>query len=89
MATCTANDVARWMLAEFSKEGILFQEEAVGCIEVLFGEPHFYVNDNGNLAISKAVLKEFKRLTPHAVWERDDKYWRLREADDGDARQSL
>ena len=40
-----------------------------------------YQNDNGNLAIDKKVLAEFKRLTSDGgiVWSRSERQWRFRE----------
>jgi len=39
-------------------------------------EGHVYTNQNGNLAISKEVLEEFRKLD--VVWERDERCWRKR-----------
>lgn len=42
-----------------------------------------YFNDNGNVAIGKDVLKEFRQLTEGvAVWIRGGRYWRKRERGD-------
>jgi hypothetical protein len=72
----TAKDAAQWMYEEIKKEGILYQEYAVGKIAELFGEEFTYYNDNGNLAISKEVLKEFKKLHGgNAFWDRSDFSW--------------
>jgi len=68
---------------------ILYQEEIVIDIENEFGEPYCYYNENGNLAISKTVLKEFRKLTPDYVWDRSERYWRKREkGEDLNKRQS-
>ena len=40
-------------------------------------EEYVYVNENGNLAISKKVLNEFKKLKDvnGIEWDRSDKSW--------------
>jgi len=79
----TANDVARWMLSELEKDQILYQETAVSDIQEKFGDSFVYDNPNGNLAISKEVLAEFRELTnDRVVWVRGERYWRFREKHD-------
>jgi len=74
----TAKDVADWMLAELTAATYLEQGAVVYRISEKFGEAFVYQNDNGNLAINKKVLKEFRTLTEgKAVWDRSDKGWRL------------
>ena len=74
----TAKDVAQHMLSVFRSAGELAQEDAVYEIEAKFGSDFVYENDNGNPAISKAVLNEFRKISPDAVWERGMKLWRQR-----------
>ena len=85
-----ASDVAAWMLAEFEREGLLYQETVVYDIEARFGEEFTYINENGNLAIGRDVLKEFRKLTEKTVvWDRRERYWRKREDfDPADRRQT-
>lgn len=84
----TAADVAKWMMSELEKEGILDQESAVGDIEQKFGSAFVYENQNGNLAISKDVLSEFRKLTEDiVVWVRSDRCWRFREKYDDPGRR--
>jgi len=65
----------------------LYQQDAVYSIMDKFGEEHVYYNDNGNPAISKAVLKEFEELTHDTVvWVRPYRYWRPKEPGDGPGR---
>lgn len=79
----TAADVARWMFGELERDGWLEQEVAVTEILDRFGEEFTYTNENGNLAIDRVVLKEFRKLTKDsAVWVRSDRAWRRREEDD-------
>jgi hypothetical protein len=72
--------VAEWMKAEFDRESILYQDVAASGIQDQFGEAFLYINANGNYAINKSVLAEFRRLTQvDAIWVRSGRYWRKRE----------
>ncbi|WP_238246381.1 DUF6953 family protein [Methylobacterium iners] len=72
-------EIAEMMIDMLNKSGYLYQDEVVSKIASKFGEPYFYYNQSGNLAISKTVLKEFKTLTGDAVvWERGERCWRKR-----------
>ncbi len=86
----TALDVALWMKEEIENEEILYQETAVYDIIDNFGEKFIYYNVNGNPAISKEVLKEFRKVTEKTVvWVRGERMWRKRnEEDDSKSRQS-
>jgi hypothetical protein len=45
-----------------------------------FGSDCVYENENGNLAIDRKVLSEFRKLTTDdVVWERGERLWRRRE----------
>jgi hypothetical protein len=84
----TSDDVAHWMLAQVEAEGSLYQEEAAADIEEMFGDVFVYENDNGNPAISRAVLKAFRQLSDDdVVWERGERMWRKRESSDEPGRQ--
>lgn len=85
--TKNAREVAEWMLNKLNQDGILYQEDAAFEIESQFGEEFVYINDNGNTAISKRVLAEFRKLTEDTVvWVRGEKYWRRRESYDEQGR---
>lgn len=72
-------EVAEWMLKRLHKEKYLFQEVIVFEISQRFGDEYTYINNNGNLSISKSVLNEFKKLTEeNVVWDRSEKMWRFR-----------
>jgi len=72
--------VADWMLQELVSKKELYQEIAVYEIHNRFGKEFTYINQNGNLAIDKKVLQEFKKITEgQVVWTRRDKSWRFRE----------
>lgn len=84
----TSDTVARWMLAQVEADGNLYQNEAVAEIEELFGDAFTYENDNGNPAISRAVLKAFREISDdNVVWERGERVWRKRESYDEPGRQ--
>jgi hypothetical protein len=83
MKKITALDVAKWMKEIVLDEEILYQETAVYDIIDNFGEEFVYYNQNGNPAISKDVLKEFRKLTEESVvWVRGERMWRKRTSDD-------
>ena len=69
--------VAEFMINEILKKGYVYQEYLVHDIQEKFGEEYVYVNENGNLAISKKVLNEFKKLKDvnGIEWDRSDKSW--------------
>lgn len=74
----TVKDVADWMLAELMAAKYLEQGAVVYRISEKFGDQFVYQNDNGNMAINKKVLKEFKALTEgKAVYDQSDRGWRL------------
>jgi len=69
--------VAEFMINEILGKGYVYQEYLVHDIQKKFGEEYVYVNENGNLAISKKVLNEFKKLKDvnGIEWDRSDKSW--------------
>ena len=72
-------DVAEFMKSELEKKREIFQEDIVYQIKRRFGDEFVYINQNGNLALSKKVLAEFRKITPDLVWVRSDRYWRFRQ----------
>lgn len=82
-STIKATGVAHWMLNQINKKRELYQNEVVYQIEDKFGPQFVYENQAGNLAISREVLKEFRKLTEETVvWYRSELCWRIRSADD-------
>ncbi|HFF5009659.1 TPA: hypothetical protein ACGC6L_003313 [Acinetobacter baumannii] len=70
-------DVAKWMVKELDEQEFLYPEWAVWEIQEIFGDDFVSENENGNLTISKVVLKEFRKLTEgEVVWMRSEKAWR-------------
>jgi hypothetical protein len=74
----TPKDVAAWMLAQVDENDELLQVDAVGEIQRLFGPKFVYVGDNGEMAIDRRVLYQFRKLSSKAVvWvtEHHGLYW--------------
>lgn len=90
MTNLTAIDVAKWMIKELDNQEILYPEWAVWEIQELFGDNFVSENENGNLSISKNVLKEFRKLTEReVVWMHSEKAWRrLYEDEEYEGRQT-
>jgi|1186.fasta_scaffold1231197_1 hypothetical protein len=79
----TPKDIAEWMVQRLEKASPLYQETVVYEIKARFGEEFVRENNSGSLAVSRAVLKQFARLTKDSVvWERHERCWRKREATD-------
>lgn len=78
-----AADAAIWMQARVEAEGILYQTTAVNYIRNHIGARFVYRNRQGNFAIAKEVLREFRRRTARTVvWQWREHYWRLRRSED-------
>lgn len=76
----TSEQVAQWMMDELERVQYLYQEVVVFDIQTNFGDDFVYINDAGNLAISRTVLTAFRKLTEDSVvWERGERFWRRRE----------
>lgn len=69
--------VAEFMINEILEKGYVYQEYLVHDIQEKFGEEYVYVNENGNLAISKKVLNEFKKLKEvnGIEWDNRERCW--------------
>ena len=79
----TPTEVAEWMVRQFETQDYLYREDVVYQIEEIFGPEFIYENENGNQAIDKKVLREFRKLTEEdVVWERGERTWRKRELGD-------
>jgi hypothetical protein len=84
----TPTDVARWMCDELNRTGRLRQAKAAEEIEREFGPSFIYINENGNPAIDKDVLRKFRELTEgYVIWDRSTFEWRHRQPDDAPSRQ--
>jgi hypothetical protein len=79
----TAPQVAAWMAEKLRLEGEIYQDDIAPEISSCFGGDYTYENELGNLAISKDVLAEFRKLTgDKVIWERGRRLWRFREQGD-------
>lgn len=57
-------------------EGDVYQSDAVHEIAEIFGEEYTYTNENGNPAIDKKALEEFRKIkSDEIVWDRSDFFW--------------
>ncbi len=84
----TAKDVAEWMMKEVSDGTFMYQEMIVHEITQKFGDEFTYFNENGNPAIDKKVLREFRKLSGDTVvWLKGERAWRMREKGDSKGRQ--
>lgn len=81
-------EVAKWLLEKIERENYVYQEDVVYKIQENFGKEFVYSNENGNLAISKGVLKQFRKISEHSVvWVKGERCWRKREGYDSLGRQ--
>ena len=79
----TPKEVAQWMIDQMGDRQRLYQESIVLKIKNECGLEHVYRNTNGNWAISKDVLKEFRTLSEDTlVWERGERAWRRKKPTD-------
>lgn len=85
----TAANVAEWMVEELRRVRFLYQDVVVTQIRERFGDEFAYINENGNAAIDRAILAEFRKLTgDDVVWERGERLWRFRESYDPPGRMA-
>ncbi len=86
----TPREVAEWMLAELNRKQRLYQETVVYNIKSKFGQEFVYTNVNGNLAIDRQVLKEFRAVTgDDVVWDQTEFMWRKRKGHDKPGRRMV
>jgi len=83
----TEDEAALWMLAEYERDGFLYQEAAATHLFQLQDETLAYFDKSSSLCVGKGVLKIFNKLTPDAVYERSGKFWRIRLETDQPGRQ--
>ncbi len=64
------------MVDRIKANQVEYQEDIVSDIETLFGPEWVYENDNGNPAINKKVLAEFRTLHAGSIeWDRSERAW--------------
>ena len=74
----TPQAAAEWMLIQYEAKRFLYQEEAASHLLHFRDEQLAYYDRNGNVCVGKSVLAIFNKLTPFAVYERAEKFWRDR-----------
>ena len=80
-------EIAKNMKNKLIKDRYLEQESAAIWLEQIYGEAAVYINQYGNLAVDKSVLKAFEEITSTiVVWDKVNKLWRLRESGDSNLR---
>ena len=52
--------IAQWMADHLEQRGRLYQDYAVHGIATTFGDEFTYLNENGNPAIDRRVLRAFR-----------------------------
>jgi len=77
------------MLVELEKTGQLYQWEAVLELQSRLGDDFTYLNESGNFAIDRRVLRAFRHLTEDdVVWRRKEGCWVIRGPHDPPGRQA-
>jgi len=70
-------DVAKYMLEELEKNGVLYQEGLVNIIKEKFGEQFIFSNSYGTLSIDRVVIREFNKLKGKDVlWDKEECCWK-------------
>ena len=77
------------MLVELENMGQLYQWEAVLELQSRFDDDFTYLNESGNFAIDRRVLRAFRHLTEDdVVWRRTEGCWVKRGPHDPPGRQA-
>ncbi len=76
------NEIAQWLYKKVKTEYYLYQEFVVVEIMKKYGKEYLYINQNGNYAINKDVLKQFRKISQDVVWLRGERCWKIREKHD-------
>lgn len=72
-----------------SKDGCLYQQDAVDYLVKQKNEQHLKENADGNQALSTKVISKFRVDSGvDVVWVKPDKYWRYRVTEDEDDREA-
>ncbi|WP_407107280.1 DUF6953 family protein [Rhodococcus aetherivorans] len=73
----TKEDIACWMIKQFDDQRTISQYAMVTRIKKTFGPEWVYKNENGNPAIHKGVLAEFRKLhNGSIVWDKSYRQWK-------------
>lgn len=83
----TVKEIAAWMKEQIPEKAYLRQNRVANMIFRDFGPEYIYKNKNGNRAIRKDILDEFRDITgDEIVWSRSQQAWRKRQDRDPDGR---
>ena len=90
----TPREIADWMIAQLDIRDELYQHSAAKAIKRKFGGEFVHRDEEGNLAIDRRVLSQFRRLTgKKVVWVTrhgggfcEEAHWRKREPGDSPVR---
>jgi hypothetical protein len=84
----TPQTIAQWMLSCLNQGKQLYQADVVEEIGKWFGPEFTHLNENGNPAIDKRILRAFRKISGDTVvWDRWDFSWRKRQPGDAPGRK--
>lgn len=84
-----AQEAAKWMLSELEREDCLYQDDVVDFLVKSKADHLLRENSDGNLALERPLLNEFRKLTEKSVvWVVPERYWRYRVPEDEPGRNS-
>ncbi|GAA1053948.1 DUF6953 family protein [Dietzia natronolimnaea] len=74
-----ATEIALWMIDQFKDRQTISQHTMAMGIRKNFGPEWLYRNQNGNPAIDRKVLAEFRKLRDDSIeWDRSTQDWRVK-----------
>lgn len=69
--------ICEWMIDQLQERKQLYQRQVVDFIRSQYGDKYLYTNENGNPAIEKIVLREFRQQAKgRSAWDKHGSYWR-------------
>ena len=75
------------MLAMLERDGCVYQDDTIDMLAKASAEYLLKENADGNPALGRPVLNEFKKISTEAVWIKPDRYWRWRVEEDEPGRE--
>lgn len=84
-----AKEVSQWMRSKLDLEGCLYQDDVVDYLVKFNINSLLRENSDGNLALERQLLNEFRKLTQdEVVWVKPNMYWRFRVREDEPGRDA-
>lgn len=75
----TPTEIAQWMIEQFEERRTISQHTMAMGIRKNFGAEWLYKNQNGNPAIDKKVLAEFRKLKDESIeWDQSSQQWQVK-----------